>query len=77
MNRIDCYAGNRYNNIMRSLFQTNRYAQDKLALMRWLEENARESSVFEGAHRLPPPKRQRRFRKRRLTASTKTLVKAS
>lgn len=62
---------------MASLAQTNRYLHDPHERWRLLEENARASSVFEGARGLTPPHPpQRKSTRRRSTASKKNSVKS-
>ncbi len=61
---------------MKSLIQSNRYLADPANRKAMVRDNARQSSVFEGAHGLStqPP---RPLRKRRSRASTKKAVKGS
>lgn len=62
---------------MRPLSQTNPHIEDRAIRRCWLEENARDSCVFEGAQGLPQTTAQLSSRKRRLIASAKKLVKAA
>ena len=68
-----------YNNSMATLIETNPYLRDPRVRRRWLEENARGSSIFEGARGLPPVGHQSASvsRKRRSKASRKTPTSAS
>jgi hypothetical protein len=61
---------------MASLAATNSYIRDPETRRRLLEENALDSSVFEGARGLTPAQSSAAPRKRRSTASTKKSVKA-
>ncbi len=62
---------------MKPLSETNPYIRDPEARRRLLEENAYDSSVFEGARGLKKPEAQRLARKRASKASTKKSVKES
>jgi len=62
---------------MLSLTRTNPYIRDPKTRQRWLEENARESSLFEGARGLPGGSPYHSSRKRRAIASVKKSVKAA
>jgi hypothetical protein len=62
--------------IMKTLAQSNPYLRDGETRRRWLEENARESCVFEGA-RILKPRNGRRYSRRRSIASAKNSAKAS
>ena len=61
---------------MKSLLQSNPYLADPQTREEWLWQNARESSMFEGARGLPhhPPVVAR---KRRLKAAAKKAAKGS
>jgi hypothetical protein len=63
--------------MMLPLTRTNPYLRDLKIRQRWLEENARESSIFEGARGLPGGSLDHASRKRRPIASTKKSVKAA
>ena len=56
---------------MASLLETNPYLRDPETRQRMLEENAYQSSVFEGAQGLTPPNQSSTVRKRRSTAARK------
>lgn len=56
---------------MASLIETNPYLRDPETRQRMLEENAYQSSVFEGAQGLTPPVQSPPVRKRRSTAVRK------
>jgi hypothetical protein len=63
---------------MASLAETNPYIRDPETRRRLIEENARASSVFEGARGLPAsPKLQPERRRRRSTASRKNSAKGA
>ncbi len=62
---------------MASLAETNPYLRDPEQRRRVLEEDARQSSIFEGARGLKPPASQPEPDKRRSTASRKKSVKAA
>ena len=62
---------------MKSLAKTNPYIRNAATRHRWLEENARESSVFEGARGLSRPGPQPPAPKRRVKASAKNRVRSS
>jgi hypothetical protein len=62
---------------MSSLSKTNPYIRDLHTRQQWLEENARESSVFEGARGLSRDSSHRSSRVRRPIASAKNSVKAA
>ncbi len=62
---------------MKPLSETNPYLRDAQARKRMLEENARQSSIFEGARGLPKPDSQPPLRKRRSTAAAKKPVSGS
>jgi len=61
---------------MKTLAKSNPYLRDAETRRRWLEENARESSAFEGARGLPAATKRRQSR-RRAMASAKKSAKAS
>lgn len=61
---------------MASLIESNPYLRDPEVRRRFLEENARQSSIFEGARGLPPVT-QSPSRKRRSIAPLKKVVKSS
>ena len=61
---------------MRPLTETNPYLRDPETRRRMLEQNVRESSIFEGARGLPFGKPQKSSRKRRSNASRKKAVSA-
>jgi hypothetical protein len=61
---------------MKALIETNRYMRDPATRRRWLEENARDSSAFEGARGLSGDQPRPCSRKRRSTASRKKSAKA-
>jgi len=67
----------RYNRGMRTLAESNPYLRDPKKRRAWLEENARESSAFEGARGLAGGQVLRPSRKRRSIASRKKSVRAS
>lgn len=58
---------------MKSLIQSNRYLADPANRKAMVRDNARQSSVFEGAHGLSAQP----LRRRRSRASTKKAVKGS
>ena len=60
---------------MKSLIQSNRYLADPANRKAMVRDNARQSSVFEGAHGLSA--QPRRLTQRRSRASTKKAVKGS
>jgi len=60
---------------MRTLVETNPYLRDPKTRRAWLEENARESSVFEGARGLAGGQVLRASRKRRSMAARKKSVR--
>jgi hypothetical protein len=62
---------------MASLAETNPYLRDPEARRRMLEEDALDSSVFEGARGLKPRSSYTGPRKRRSIASRKKSAKAS
>jgi hypothetical protein len=62
---------------MSPLTKTNPYISDPDTRRRWLEENARESCIFEGAHGLPIGTSYLSPRKRRPIASAKKTVRAA
>jgi len=61
---------------MKSLLESNPYLADPEYREAMLRDNARQSSIFEGARGLPVQP-ARRSRKRRSKASTKKAVKGS
>ena len=61
---------------MKSLIKSNRYLADPVTRKAMIRHNARQSSVFEGAHGLSTQPR-RPLRKRRSKAATKKVVKGS
>jgi len=64
--------------LMKTLPQSNPHLRDAETRRRWLEENARESSAFEGARGLPSGgHRGRRACRRRSTASAKKSARSS
>ena len=67
------------NSHMLALVETNLYLRNRKTRRRWLEQNARESSIFEGARGLAQKARRsaRISRKRRSIASRKKSVSAS
>lgn len=62
---------------MASLAETNPYMRDPEMRRRLLEEDALDSSVFEGARGLKPSSSHKESRKRRSMASRKKPAKAS
>jgi hypothetical protein len=62
---------------MASLAETNPYIRDPETRRRLLEEDALDSSVFEGARGLKPSSAQTEPGKRRSIASRRKSVKAS
>ena len=62
---------------MASLAKTNPYLRDPEQCRRMLEENARQSSYFEGAHGLKTPAPQAEPVKRASMASRKKSVKVA
>ena len=62
---------------MASLAETNAYLRDPEERHRMLEEDARQSSVFEGAHGLKPILYSPKPDKRRAMASRKKSDKAA
>ncbi len=69
----------RYNRNMepKPLTETNPYLRDPETVRRLIREDARQSSVFEGAHGLPRAERQPDVTSRRRIASTKKAVNKS
>ncbi len=65
-----------YDLSMRPLSETNPYLRDPEERRRLLEENAYQSSVFEGAQGLPRPETPPSSRARRSKVSTKKSVKS-
>ena len=63
-------------NVMKSLLESNPYLADPKLRKTILYDNARQSSIFEGARGIPA-QRVGRLRKRRSKASTKNAVKGS
>ncbi len=61
---------------MKSLLQSNPYLADPARRKAMLYENARQSSIFEGARGIPAQS-SRRSRKRRSKASTKKTIRGS
>ncbi len=61
---------------MKSLLQSNPYLADPKLRKAILYDNARQSSIFEGARGIPA-QRPERSRKRRSKAATKKAVKGS
>lgn len=57
-----------YHTHVKTLIETNRYLHDRQTRERWLRENARQSSIFEGARGLPKGAAQRSLRRRRSKA---------
>jgi hypothetical protein len=62
---------------MPSLLETNPYLRDPEKRRQMLEENAYQSSVFEGAQGLTPPAQSAKPAKRRSIAARKKSVSAS
>jgi hypothetical protein len=62
---------------MKTLPQSNPHLRDAETRRRWLEENARESSAFEGARGLGPARTHGRGPRRRSIASAKKAAKSS
>ena len=62
---------------MASLAETNPYLRDPEQRRRMIEEDARQSSIFEGARGLKKPSAQTEEPARRSIASRKKPVKAS
>jgi len=63
-------------NTMKSLLKSNPYLADPAARRAMVRSNARQSSIFEGAHGIPAQARGA-LRNRRSKASTKKAVKDS
>ncbi len=62
---------------MKTLIESNPYLRDPQTRRRWIEENARDSCVFEGARGLKPVTPQPEPARRRSRASGKKPRKSS